>query len=139
MPWARALVCLVPRLPGIGSALLALAGTACATGGHRTGSMGGLDAQTVVTASRRGAPGVSTAIYRDLVARTLYSRCQMYPSDSELYDRRARACGATSAAVLGAARLLLEVEASPEVLPVTFADGRLRWLDAPLPSHACTP
>jgi hypothetical protein len=132
----------MPRLERMPTALLLLAGLACATARHRSASMmNGLDARAIAIArpAPRIAPAVSTGIYRDGLARSLYSRCQMFPSDSELYDRRARACGASTAAVLGAARLLLEVEASAESLPLTFADHRLRWLDAPSPPHLCAP
>src|SRR4051812_8784865 len=41
----------------------------------------------------------------------------MFPTDSQLYDRRADRCGATAAAALGIARLYLEIAPSPLVLP----------------------
>jgi hypothetical protein len=114
----------------------------CADGGavgHRTRALGALDARAVAGPAQPPHLAVSTELYRGVLARSLYARCQMFPSDSELHDRRARACGGAAAAALGVARLYLEVEASPAVLPATFVDGRLRWLDAPPPSSTCAP
>ena len=94
--------------------------------------MSALDARAVLASSRSGQPGtVPTDVYRGLLARSLYSRCKMFPSDSQVFDLRAPACGSLGAAVLGMARLFLEEEASPKILPVTFADGRIRWWDLP--------
>ena len=133
--WVR----LADMRANIGGAVAIMLAGACTPGVHRLHSIGGLDARAVAKLVRPDALAVPTGVYRGLVARSLYSRCQMFPSDSELFDRRARMCGATSAAVLGVARLFLEVEASPDVLPVTFADRRLRWLDLPPASDTCAP
>jgi hypothetical protein len=62
----------------------------------------------------------------------------MFPGDSEMFDERARSCGATVATILGIARLYLETEASVEVVPPIVADGRFRWLDLTR-AHACDP
>ena len=101
-------------------------------------AVGGVDARYMTTRGRATSVALATGVYRNVLSRSLYSRCRMFPSDSELFDRRARTCGATVGAVLGASRLLLETEASPEILPVTFADGRLRWFDNGAPT-ACAP
>jgi hypothetical protein len=62
----------------------------------------------------------------------------MFPTDSHLYDERAKACGAVPAAALGVARLLLEVAASAQFLEPVVAEGRARWRDQPAP-ESCAP
>lgn len=104
---------------------------------HRQASLGGLEAR-VVAAQRAREVGVATALYRGGLSRSLYSRCQMFPSDSQAFDLRAASCGPLSSSVLAISRLLLEEEATPSVLPNVFAEGRLRWLDIP-PAHRCAP
>jgi len=83
-------------------------------------------------AGRARAPATAaTSVYRDLLARSLYSRCRMWPTDSVAFDVHARRCGALSATVHAAARLLLEREARPEYLAPVALEGRIRWLDLP--------
>ena len=101
--------------------------------------MSAVDARFVATRMHPAKPAVATGVYQNLLARSLYARCRMLPSDSELFDRRAHDCGGLTAAVLGISRLYLEVEASPQVLPATFAEGRMRWLDLPPPNGVCAP
>ena len=101
--------------------------------------MSALDARFVAAQRPPGARAVATGIYQNLLTRSLYSRCAMFPSDSQLFDERARDCGAVTAAVLGISRLFLEEEASPEILPPLFADRRLRWLDRPAANSVCAP
>jgi hypothetical protein len=85
----------------------------------------------MLSRARSVTPAVATSVYRDVLARSLYARCEMVPTDSEMFDHRARACGAVRAAVLGIARLFLERATTPRFLrPVRF-DNRLRWLDLP--------
>jgi hypothetical protein len=62
----------------------------------------------------------------------------MLPSDSELYERRARACGALPAAYLATGRLLLETAVGPRFLEATTVGGRIRWIDNP-PGDPCAP
>ncbi len=114
------LLCLLP---------LALLSESCVAH-HRSRSLGSLEAR-VVAAHRIREAGVATALYRGGLSRSLYSRCKMFPSDSQAFDLRAASCGPLSLSVLAISRLLLEEEAGPEVLPITFAEGRLRWLDIP--------
>ena len=78
--------------------------------------------------------------YRTLVAPALGSRCRMVPSDSEYVDRRARGCGGgVSAAVRGISRVLLEVGATPALLPATVQGGRLHFVDLPPAPGHCRP
>jgi hypothetical protein len=74
---------------------------------------------------------VATAVYRDLLSMSLFARCKMVPTDSEMFDHRARRCGGLSAAVLGISRLFLEASATPRFLRPLRLDGRLRWWDVP--------
>jgi hypothetical protein len=116
-----------------------LAATACAsTVPPRTVARGALEARFVDRHRSVAAPEASTSAYRALASQTLGAHCRMFPSDSQLYDARAKTCGAVPAAALGFARVLLEVEASPEVLPPVVMAGELRWLDQPAPER-CAP
>jgi hypothetical protein len=104
----------------------------CGTAAHRTEPVGRLDAEYL----RGGFGGrarevAATQLYRQVLARSLGTRCRMFPSDSQLYDVRAARCGATTAAALGIARLYLEIAAGPQLLPALIAEGRVRWLDLP--------
>ncbi|MCG8419917.1 MAG: hypothetical protein MJE77_18450 [Proteobacteria bacterium] len=75
--------------------------------------------------------GVVTATYRNILARSLFSRCQMVPSDSQMFDLRVKRCGTLRTVVGSIARLFLERAATGRYLrPVRF-EGRLRWLDFP--------
>jgi hypothetical protein len=84
-----------------------------------------------------GEPLAATRVYRSLVAPALGGRCRMWPSDSEYVDRRARRCGPVDTAVHAVARLMLEVAASPQILPATVIDGRLRFVDPPTAGSSC--
>jgi hypothetical protein len=108
---------------------------------HRERPLSALDARYVYERlARQGERGrtVTTSAYRGVLSRSLFSRCRMYPSDSQLFDRRARACGAALAGVLGIARLYLETAGGPDVLFPVIAEGRVRWLDLP-PGSLCGP
>ena len=123
----------------LGLALSLTAGLACSAAVHRTRTVSALDAEYLSgRSSAGGANAAATRLYRQVLSRSLGSRCQMFPTDSQLFDRRARDCGAATAAILGIARLFLETEATPEVLPSLVAQGRLRWLDLP-PAGSCGP
>ena len=74
---------------------------------------------------------VATAAYQGVLGKSLSSSCRMFPSDSVLFDARAKRCGAAPAAVLGIARLFLETAAQPSVLPPLVVDGQARWFDPP--------
>jgi hypothetical protein len=74
---------------------------------------------------------VTTAAYRSLVARTLGSRCKMWPSDSRYFDQIAPRCGPVSSVVRAMARLFVERAAAPRFLPSVVHLGRLLWLDPP--------
>jgi putative component of membrane protein insertase Oxa1/YidC/SpoIIIJ protein YidD len=76
-------------------------------------------------------PNTATWIYRNVVGRSLFSRCRMLPSDSEAFNLRAKACGPLRALVLGTSRLLLEEAAHPSFLKPMTVEGRIRWLDLP--------
>ena len=82
-------------------------------------------------AARRVGPATSVGVYRALLRPGLFSRCRMLPHDSLLFALRAPRCGEPRAAVLAAARLLLEVEASPALLRPVLHDGRVVWFDLP--------
>ena len=113
-------------------ALVAAAGAGCAAGPHRTRPLSRLDAAYLSgELTRRAPPTAATRLYRGGLARSLGARCRMFPTDSQLFDRRAADCGAATAAVLGVARLFLESAASAQLMTALVADGRLRWVDLP--------
>jgi len=76
-------------------------------------------------------PVAATMVYRGVLAPALGSRCRMFPTDSVAFDRRARDCGGLTAGILGIARLIEEVAATPSTFTPIMADGRLRYLDLP--------
>jgi len=117
--------------------LLAVGLAACGTG-QRLQPASRLDAEYLTGGlTRRPPAGAATSLYRQVLARSLGSRCQMFPTDSQAFDRRAESCGATAAALLGVSRLYLEVAAGSGLLPALLAEGRVRWVD--VPSRACSP
>jgi hypothetical protein len=79
-------------------------------------------------------PLAATWSYRTLVSPALGSRCDMFPSDSAAFDRRARRCGVVRSVVGGVARVLLEAGATPALLDTVVSEGRLRFFDLP-PAH----
>jgi len=105
----------------------------CSSAVHRTRPLSRLEAVYLTGGlTTSGAPPVAaTRLYRDVLGKTLGSRCKMFPTDSQLFDRRAARCGAAAAALLGISRLYLETAAWDDVLPSLVADGRVRWLDLP--------
>ncbi len=101
--------------------------------------MGGVEVRYRLAARRSSIPpAAATQVYRGFLARSMFSRCRMIPTDSQLFDVRARRCGALRAAVLGWARLLLETSASPRFVRPALLDGHLGWFDLP-PAQACDP
>lgn len=126
-------------LPVFALAAAALSASACGSVAAHARPVGALEARARIDRAREEhrAPETSTRAYRALADRTLGTRCRMLPSDSEVYDVRARRCGAITAAARGVSRLLLEVAASDELLSPVIVGGRLRWLD--LPDDACAP
>src|SRR5436309_1033246 len=72
-------------------------------------------------------------------ARSLFSRCKMVPSDSEMFDWRAARCGPIDTTVLAMARLLLERAAKPIFAAPIAIGGRIRWVDMAGQKHACDP
>lgn len=74
---------------------------------------------------------VATSVYRDILGKTLFSRCKMWPHDSAAFDLLARRCGIVRATFRSAARLLLERAAHPAFLQPLIRDRQLRWLDEP--------
>jgi hypothetical protein len=122
---------------GLLSGLLAVGLGACGTA-PRLQPTSRLDAEYLSGGLGSRPPAVTaTSAYREVLARGLGSRCQMFPTDSQAFDQRARRCGATAAAVVGIARLYLEVAGDPRILPALLADGRIRWVD--LPGRGCGP
>ena len=77
----------------------------------------------------RAGPSVSTSVYRDLLAKSMYSQCRMVPHDSAFYDALVKRCGGLHAVFHGAARLLLERSASNDFLVPVRMDNRLKWVD----------
>ena len=80
---------------------------------------------------------VATEVYRGLLGKSLYSQCEMLPSDSQMFEARAKKCGALRSAVLAISRLFLERAATPKYLVPVQWGGRLRWVD--LPADTCRP
>jgi hypothetical protein len=83
-------------------------------------------------------PLAATWSYRALVAPALGSRCDMFPSDSTYFDRRARRCGVLGSVVGGVSRVLLEAGATPALLDTVISEGRLRYVDLPPALDPCT-
>jgi hypothetical protein len=73
----------------------------------------------------------STAVYRGLLARSLYSDCRMVPNDSASYNRNLERCGVVRAVIGGVSRLLLERAATPAFLHPVRKGERVRWIDLP--------
>ncbi len=80
----------------------------------------------------------ATQAYRGIIARSLGSHCRMWPSDSQLFDRRAHSCGAPVALYLGMARVLLEVSASTRFLSALALKDGVHFVDLPV-TDACQP
>lgn len=130
---------LVRAAPRLTLALTLLGAAACASGRPpHTRPIGALEAAAMAGRGAARTAQTSTSAYRALSRNALGSSCRMFPTDSEVYDRRARRCGAVTAAVGGVSRLLLEVAASPELLRPVVVEGRMRWLDLP-PDGECAP
>ena len=110
--------------------VLVLVLSACASGREVPRTRSALEARWRARAGE-GRRVVATAVYRDLLARSLFGRCKMVPTDSQIFDVRARRCGALAAAVMGVSRLFLEASATPRFLAPLTLDGRLRWWDVP--------
>ena len=115
-----------------------LACTACGSAGAAAPMMGGLEARYRLAVRGQVEPVAATRVYRGFLASSLFSRCKMLPTDSQLFDRRARACGGLAATYLGSARLYLEAAADARFLRPVVHDGRLRWFDLPDP-ESCAP
>ena len=86
---------------------------------------------TYVSHKGKGGRTISTDVYRDGLALSLYSRCKLFPSDSAYYDLRASRCGVPSSVIVSIARLFLEEARGSRYLPSLFMEGRWRWLDLP--------
>jgi hypothetical protein len=123
----------------IAHAVLVVALGACGSAPHRTRSLSAIDARYLAGELSHGAPDVAaTRLYRGVLGKSLGARCRMFPTDSQLFDRRAARCGSATAAVLGIARLFLETAGAGDVMPSLVVEGRLRWLDLPSPDE-CAP
>jgi hypothetical protein len=105
----------------------------------RRNKVGALDARYVRSSTHEHRPTVATSAYREILAKSLGARCRMLPSDSERFDEWGRRCGGARGAVLGVARLYLEVAASPQFLSPVIAEGALKWVDLPHPAGTCAP
>lgn len=77
------------------------------------------------------SPAVTTSAYRDVLAKSIFSRCRMVPSDSAMFDVLLKRCGVVRAVLRSSARLLLERAATPAYLRPVRLHGRLQWLDPP--------
>jgi hypothetical protein len=83
------------------------------------------------SASSSAGPAVTTSAYRDVLSKSIFSRCRMVPSDSEMFDILLRRCGVVRAVMRSSARLLLERAATPAYLRPVRLGGRLHWIDLP--------
>jgi hypothetical protein len=128
---------LIPRFPRIGVALLGMAlWTGCLLRAPDTPHGSALE---VMYRQRRGSdrraspssPAITTSAYRDVLAKSIFSRCQMVPSDSEMFDILLKRCGVVRAVLRSSARLFLERAATPAYLRPVRLEGRLQWLDLP--------
>jgi hypothetical protein len=140
---------LIPRFLLLGAAILGialLAGCLLQTPNTRQGSAlevmyrlgrvsGRASASTSLgapsPASSGSGPAVTTSAYRDVLAKSIFSRCRMVPSDSEMFDILLKRCGVVRAVLRSSARLLLERAATPAYLRPVRLGGRLHWIDLP--------
>lgn len=120
----------------IGLVVAAAPLAACGAPGNARPASGLEVSYRALAARSGGAPGVATAIYRDVLARALYSDCAMVPRDSEAFNQRLHRCGPVRAVVVSMSRLLLEVAARPAYLTPVRMGGRMRWIDPPT---SCAP
>jgi hypothetical protein len=104
---------------------------ACGQHGIGTAPTSVLEARYRLRHVSQSQPNTATWIYRNVVGRSLFSRCRMFPSDSEAFNLRAKACGPLRAVILGTSRLLLEEAGHPDFMHPMTIDGRVRWLDIP--------
>ena len=82
------------------------------------------------------AAAISTSVYRNLLAKSMYSQCRMVPHDSAFFDALVKRCGGFQAVFRSAARLFLERSASTNFLTPIRMGGNLRWLD-PIGDSPC--
>ena len=105
--------------------------TGCAVTGGATRFVSPLDVRYREARLKRKAPEVTTSIYRRVLARSMYSRCRMAPSDSVVFNATSRQCSTLVSVILGASRLVLESAADPRFLRPVKTGRRLRWVDFP--------
>lgn len=83
--------------------------------------------------SRSGATTLNsnelTGLYRGVIARSLYSRCQWFPSDSEFMAWKSRECGPLKGTLFAFGRFMMESDASRLGSDTILESGRLRFVD----------
>lgn len=90
-----------------------------------------VDAHYLLSPRPASSPQTATAVYRSILAKSMGSHCRMLPTDSEFFDRKVAQCGAVPGVMAGFSRMLLEIEATPEVVEPVPATDRVHWLDLP--------
>jgi putative component of membrane protein insertase Oxa1/YidC/SpoIIIJ protein YidD len=74
-------------------------------------------------------PNLSSALYRSVGAKILYSQCKWLPSDSEYFDQLSKSCGSARAMYLAVAEFLEEPNlTSSDDHTIVYYQNRLRWL-----------
>lgn len=98
---------------------------------YRLGRVSGRAHSPATSSASSAGPAVTTSAYRDVLAKSIFSRCRMVPSDSEMFDILLKRCGVVRAVLRSSARLLLERAATPAYLRPVRLGGRLHWIDLP--------
>ena len=103
----------------------------CAVQGTSRRPVGALETRYRLRHASGGRVNTATSVYRQVLARSLYSDCKMVPSDSEAFNLRAKQCGPLRALVVSVGRLFLEEARGPQFLRPVRWRGGARWLDVP--------
>lgn len=79
-----------------------------------------------------GKPLVKTEIekiYKDVFAKSMYSKCQWLPSDSQYLKIKAKQCGQARGSLLAVGRFLAEADAALISEHAVNDQGRLRFVN----------
>ena len=68
-------------------------------------------------------------LYKDFLAKSMYSRCRWFPSDSQYLAMISKKCGNTQATLLAFSRFMTEHDADKISEGIINDDGHLRFVD----------
>lgn len=77
----------------------------------------------------------SISVYRNGIAKTLYSQCKWFPSDSTYTSIAQKKCGVLTGTMLGFARFMNEQDAAYMGYPTVHFRNHLNFVDLP---NECT-